>query len=39
MEGEGYKLEENGTVFCGLSVNDLVLKAEMFGAVTYSTFN
>jgi hypothetical protein len=39
MEGEGYQLEENGTAFYGLSVNDLHLKEELFGAVRYSTFN
>jgi hypothetical protein len=39
MEGEGYHLEENFTAFCGLSVNDLALKEELFGVVTFSTFN
>jgi hypothetical protein len=34
MKGEECQLEENCTVFCGLSVNDLDLKEELFGAVT-----
>jgi hypothetical protein len=39
MEGEGYQLDENCTAFCGLSVNDLALKEELLGTVTYSAFN
>jgi len=39
MEGEGYQLEENFTSFFGISVNDLALKEELFGVVTFSIFN
>jgi hypothetical protein len=35
MEGEGYQLKEKCTAFCGLSVNDVVLKEELFGVFTY----